>query len=117
MLTRNLKFILKNASKNFSNPMKFQKLQVSPFSQKLIDILNSEVNHEETNYSSIEASELKSFCDRHNFEYKQPSGNKLDLELVKTEGDYKMAINFRAKPPIPAEEEAEGEEKSNLFFY
>jgi hypothetical protein len=78
----------------------------------LKNILKSEVNHEETNYSPVDQSELKTFFQNTKFQFVDKE-DSLNLELKKTHGNFDIMINFQAKPPIPQDEQPqEGEEKS-----
>ena len=78
----------------------------------LKNILKSEVNHEETNYSPVDQNELKTFFQNTKFQFVDQE-NSLNLELRKTQGNFEVIVNFQAKPPIPQDEQPqEGEEKS-----
>ncbi len=78
----------------------------------LKQIIKSEVNHEETNYSPVDQNELKTFFQNTKFQFVDHE-NSLNLELKKTHGNYDVTVTFQAKPPIPQEDQQqEGEEKS-----
>jgi len=78
----------------------------------LKNILKSEVNHEETNYSPVDQNELKTFFQSTKFQFVDKE-DSLNLELRKTQGNFDIIINFQAKPPIPQDEQPqEGEDKS-----
>lgn len=83
----------------------------------LKNILKSEINHEETNYSPVDQSELKTFFQNTKFQFVDKE-DSLNLELKKTQGNFDVVVNFQAKPPIPQDEQnqQDGEEKSNLNF-
>jgi len=81
------------------------------------NILKSEINHEETNYSPVDQNELKTFFQNTKFEFVDKE-DSLNMELRKTTGNFEIIINFQAKPPMPQDENPqEGEEKSkNKIF-
>lgn len=82
----------------------------------IANILKSEINHEETNYSPVDQSELKTFFQNTKFEFVDKE-DSLNMELRKSHGNYDIVINFQAKPPMPQEEaQQEGEEKSKNYF-
>lgn len=82
----------------------------------IVNILKSEINHEETNYSSVDQNELNTFFQNTKFEFVDKE-DSLNMELRKTHGNYEIVINFQAKPPMPQEEtQQEGEEKSKNFY-
>jgi hypothetical protein len=88
-------------------------------SDSIVNILKSEINHEETNYSAVDQNELKTFFQRTKFEFVDKE-DSLNMELRKTQGNYEVIINFQAKPPMPQEEtqtQQEGEEKSKIIFF
>ena len=75
----------------------------------LKNILKSEINHEETNYSPVDQADMKTFFKNTNFQFVDKE-DSLNLELKKTHGNFEVIVNFQAKPPIPQEENAGGEE-------
>ena len=78
----------------------------------LKNILKSEINHEETEYSPVDQNELKTFFQNTKFQFVDKE-DSLNLELKKTHGNYEVIVNFQAKPPIPQEEQQEeGQDKS-----
>lgn len=83
----------------------------------IVNILKSEINHEETNYSPVDQNELKTFFQNTKFEFVDKE-DSLNMELRKTTGNFEIIINFQAKPPMPQDENPqEGEEKSkNKIF-
>jgi hypothetical protein len=101
------KFSLNNSKKGFAT-VNFDGLK---------NILKSEINHEETNYSPVDQNELKTFFQNTKFQFVDKE-DSLSLELKKTHGNFEVLVNFQAKPPIPQEEQnqQEGEEKSKYFL-
>jgi hypothetical protein len=85
--------------------------------ESIANILKSEINHEETNYSPVDQNELKTFFQNTKFEFVDKE-DSLNMELKKTQGNYEVLINFQAKPPMPQEEtQQEGEEKSKKWLF
>jgi hypothetical protein len=83
----------------------------------IANILKSEINHEETNYSAVDQNELNTFFQNTKFEFVDKE-DSLNMELRKTHGNYEIVINFQAKPPMPQEEtQQEGEEKSKKILF
>ncbi len=98
-------------------PTTFNKIQSRFFSVNLDglrNILKSEINHEESNYSPVDQSELQQFFQNTKFEFFDKE-NSMTMELRKTIGNFDIVINFQAKPPMPQEEGLQEEERSNLF--
>jgi hypothetical protein len=78
----------------------------------LKNILKSEINHEETNYSPVDQNELKTFFQNTKFNYVDKE-DSLNMELKKSHGNFDIIVNFQAKPPIPQDDQPqEGEDKS-----
>ncbi len=105
-----------SALKTVKSGSKFSRMNLSRgFSVNLDglrNILKSEVNHEESNYSPVDQNELKTFFNNTKFQFVDQE-NTLNMELRKTQGNFEVIVNFQAKPPMPQEEqEGEGQEKS-----
>lgn len=84
--------------------------------QGLIDILNSEIQHEKKNYSPVDANDMKTFSENSKFNFSEKE-NTTRLELTKTEGDNTVTVNFGSRTPTPQMEDEKGNIYSfNLFF-
>jgi hypothetical protein len=82
----------------------------------LKNILKSEIDHEEKNYSPVDQADLKTFFQNSKFNFTE-SENSTRMELRKSLGNYEVVVNFSAKPPFPQEEAANYEnedEKRNI---
>ena len=78
-------------------------------------ILTNEINHEETNYSPVDQSEMKTFLSSTKFQFvDQP--DSLVLELSKSQGNYDITINFHARPPNPQDDQVENEQEKSKNF-
>jgi hypothetical protein len=66
--------------------------------ESLQNVLKSEINHEENNYSPVDQNELITFFNKTKFEFKEKE-NSIDMELRKTQGNFELIINFQAKAP------------------
>ena len=106
----------RDMSKYFSLYKSTQSFSFGTKTDSIANILKSEVNHEETNYSPVDQNELKTFFQNTKFEFVDKE-DSLSMELKKTQGNYEVLINFQAKPPMPQEEaQQEGEEKSKNSY-
>lgn len=94
------KSILKQFSKTFTSK------------QGLIDILNSEIQHEKKNYSAVDANDMKTFSESTKFNFSEKE-NSTRLELTKNEGDNVVTVNFGSRAPVPQMED----EKGNIRSY
>ena len=96
MLTRTFQLLRRNISKT----------SFKPFSAKvdgIKKIINSEIDHEEKNYSPVDQGDLDSFFKNSKFNFTE-SENSTRMELKKSEAGHDIIINFSAKPPFPQEE-------------
>jgi hypothetical protein len=78
--------------------------------EAIVNILKSEISHEESNYQPVDKNELDQFFKNTSFQFVDKE-NSLNLELKKVHGNYEVIVNFQAKPPVPQEESQEGQEK------
>jgi hypothetical protein len=83
--------------------------------QGLIDILNSELQHEKKNYSPVDANDMKTFSESTKFTFSEKE-NSTRLELTKTEGDNVVTVNFGARAPVPQMEDEKGKFFNFIFF-
>jgi len=76
-------------------------------------ILESEIKHEETNYSPVDSNDLKQFKDNTKFQFIDKE-NSLNMELRKTQGNFEVIVNFQAKAPVPQENEPQQEQEEKM---
>jgi hypothetical protein len=98
MLTRTFQLLRRNIVKT---NIKLFSAQVDGLKK----IVNSEIEHEEKNYSPVDQGDLDSFFKNSNFKFTE-SDNSTKMQLSKSESGYDIIINFSAKPPFPQEESA-----------
>jgi len=80
---------------------------------KLRDIISNEIKYEKDNYQSVDENEISQFKNSTKFELIEKD-NKTKMELRKKEGNYIVAVNFNARPPINQEEEQPNQDKSKF---
>lgn len=100
MLSRNLFSQLRRVN-FFNNPARrFFAFKYQSFKE----ILKSEVNHEETNYTPVDKTELNQFFNSTKFQFIE-SETSTKMELKKIDGNNEVIVNFYAKPPTPQTEQ------------
>lgn len=98
MLTRTFQLLRRNITKS----------SLKTFSANvdgLKKIVNSEIDHEEKNYSPVDQGDLDSFFKNSGYKFTEVE-NSTRMELTKSEAGYDIVINFSAKPPFPQDENA-----------